>query len=154
MSENSKNFMNDSLNESNFDLTSSLQDHFDRVENMDLISDTSSVRTSNSFSRMGMEMVPGTGGGLSPRSSQKKFFFNQKKAKFSGMRSSWDFKKNKQILENQFYEGCEFISFEFVKLNFIYSSFVFFLKKTLKYCFEKVVDLRFLRTPETAKQFL
>lgn len=108
MSESSKKFMNDSLNESNFDLTSSLQDHFDRVENLDLVSDTSSVRTSNSFSRVGLEMVPGVSAGLSPKSSQKKFFFNKKKAKISGMRSSWDFKKNKNSTENHFYEGSIF----------------------------------------------
>ena len=105
MDDSKKEFMNDSLNESNFDLTSSLQDHFDRIEGMDLISDTSSVRTSNSFQRVGNDLMPFMGPGLSPKSSQKKFLFNPKNSIQGNIRQSVDFKKNNIHIEPQIYQG-------------------------------------------------
>lgn len=105
MDDPSPNFMNDSLNESNFDLPSSLQDHFDRVENLDLISDTSSVRTSNSFSRMGHDMMPMMGDGLSPKSSQKTFMFNKQNAIKSNVPNSMEFKKIKTSSDGFAFDG-------------------------------------------------
>jgi hypothetical protein len=118
MNDSKKGFMNDSLNESNFDLTPSLQDQFDRIEGMDLISDTSSVRTSNSFQRVGNDLMPLMIPGLSPKSSKKNFLFNQKKNHKGNVRQSLDFKKGNFTIDNQFYEG-KYFCFGFKEFHLI-----------------------------------
>lgn len=49
------NFLDESLSESNFDLTPSLQDRLDNYKDFDLISDSSSLCASNSFSLRRMD---------------------------------------------------------------------------------------------------